>query len=90
MIGNFATKGYKLEKIKNKVSRANNISGDQTIRPSNKKKSNRIPFITTYDRRLPPFSNILRKHWKVLKILKENSLLVVAKHATLKISAIQL
>ena len=38
------------------------------LKLSDKKKSDRIPFITTYNRTLPPISHILRKHWDILKI----------------------
>ena len=38
------------------------------LKLSDNKKSHRIPFITTYNRTLPPISHILRNHLDILKI----------------------
>ena len=57
---NFISRGYKLDKILDQVSRANNIPREQTLKHSEKNEPNRIPFITIYNRTLPPISHILQ------------------------------
>ena len=68
LVDNFTSRGYKLENIQSQVVKASSISREQALKSSDKKKSDRIPFITTYNRTLPPISHILRKHWDILKI----------------------
>ena len=68
LIKDFISRGYKLDKILDQVSRADNIRREWTLKPSEKNEPNRIPFITTYNRTLPPISFILIKHWNILKI----------------------
>ena len=43
---------------------------DDTLKLTNKNKirTNRIPFITTFNLTLPPITNIIHKHWDILKL----------------------
>ena len=54
LINNFVSRGYELEKMQNQVSNASTSSREQTQKPSDKEKSDRISFITTKNRTLQP------------------------------------
>ena len=62
----FVKRGYSDSEVKEQVNRTKAIIREDTLHSKEKKKSFRIPFVTTFNRTLPPLAAIFRKHWCLL------------------------
>ena len=54
--------------IQRQIDRPNRRSRDQVLETSEKKTTDRIPFVVTYHPDLPPLSKILRDHLPILHV----------------------
>ena len=65
----FITRGFKPEVIEDQINKAVALKREDTLKfTSNKHRTNRIPFITTFNMTLPPIANIIQKRWNILKL----------------------
>ena len=65
----FISRGYDKDTIKHQMRKVDSISREEILKTNTKKEATeRIPFVTTYNRTLPPIGKLLRKHWNILKI----------------------
>ncbi|XP_065051445.1 uncharacterized protein LOC135681083 [Rhopilema esculentum] len=65
----FTSRGYERAIIDKQIKEVDSISREELLKQNSKKTtSNRTPFITTYNRTLPPIGSILRKNWNILNI----------------------
>lgn len=56
-------RGYKPDEIENQIKRAANL-----LETKDRQTSDRIPFVVTYNRTLPPIARTLHKHWHLLQL----------------------
>ena len=65
----FISRGYDKDTIKHQIRKVDSISREETLKTNTKKEATeRIPFVTTYNRTQPPIGKLLHKHWNILKI----------------------
>ena len=64
----FVKRGYSDSEVKEQVNRAKAIIREDTLHSKEKKESFGIPFVTTFNRTLPPLAAIFRKHWSLLSL----------------------
>ena len=69
LLKSFISRGYDQEKVTKQVKKVDSKSRDALLRPeANNITTNRTPFVTTYNRTLPPIARILHKNWNILGI----------------------
>ena len=66
----FIKRGYQQNNLTNQFTRANNKDRNHLLqkKPITQNQTNRIPFITTYNKNLPNLKQTMNKHWHLLKI----------------------
>ena len=65
--------GYKEEKISEDINRAASMDKKSLRTYKEKEPSSRIPFVVTYDDRLPKINEILDENWKLLQVNETES-----------------
>ena len=72
LVRSFISRGYDHEKVVMQIGKVDDTSRDELLKPDAKKiRKNRTPFITNYNRTLPPIGKIVRKNWNILGINSE-------------------
>ena len=67
----FVERGYKADDIKEKAEHASNIPRRILLQETqNNNNISRIPLTISYNRSAPNYSQIMKKHWRILKINK--------------------
>ena len=64
----FIAQGYKLSLVEEQINKAITKDRKDTLNLTHKKKTNRIPLITTFNRTLPPITSILHNRWNILQL----------------------
>ena len=60
-------RGYS-EEVSKQINKAKEKPRRDTLTQKPRKRSNRIPFVTTFNRTLPPVAKILRTRWELLHL----------------------
>ena len=61
-------RGYKEDEIKTSIDKVRNTKRVDTLTYKEKTKSHKIPFVTTYDKRIPDIKASINKCWNILSI----------------------
>jgi len=66
----FVKRGYNLKEVHDQINKAVTLKREDTLKLTkhDKNNTNRIPFITTFNSTLPPITDIIHKHWDILKL----------------------
>ena len=64
----FIARGYSQTLVDNQIKKAIDIPRKDTLKLTNKERSNRIPLVTTFNNTLPPMAQIIQKRWDILKL----------------------
>ena len=64
----FIARGYKPSLVEEQINKAITKDRQDTLNLTHKKKTNRIPLISTFNRTLPPITSILHNRWNILQL----------------------
>ena len=64
----FLKRGYQNEHLDKQFDKVKTKNRDDLLKYNTSEKQQRIAFITTYNKNLPPIRNMIEKHWNILKI----------------------
>ena len=64
----FIKRGYSEEEVSKQINKAKEKPRRDTLTQKTRKNCNRIPFVTTFNRTLPPVAKILRTRWELLHL----------------------
>ena len=67
----FIDRGYEKEFIEKEIKKAGDIPRNNLLENKERKQSNRLPLITTYNRTLPNLKHIVKNNWDILTIDRE-------------------
>ena len=68
MLDKFSERGYPKTTIQEAFCKSTTFQRENLLKNKKKKRSNRIPFVVTYNRTLPNLGAIINKHWNILQI----------------------
>ena len=64
----FVKRGYTKEEVSKQINKAKEKPRRDTLTQKNREKCKRIPFVTTFNRTLPPVAKIIRTRWELLHL----------------------
>ena len=65
---NFIERGYDERILNDEINKVDNIDRKDLLSKKEKNVKDRIPYLITYNRKLPMMRKIINKHWNVLQI----------------------
>ena len=68
MLGELVERGYKTDKMKKNIEKANNVKREDFLNYKARTPNTKIPLIVTYNKNLPKMKQMVDNTWNTLKI----------------------